>query len=208
MDQTEVTNARHGRCVAAGACSAPTTCNWGEPTYGDPSKEDHPVICVAWQAASNYGRSAGGRLPTEAEWEYAARGPQGTIYPWGNHFDGTRLNSCDINCPHQDRRATTYDDAHALTAPVGSYPTGASWCRALDMVGNVWEWVADWLGPYPWAPETNPAGPGSGTERLIRGGSWFDDDEHGFLRADNRHPYEPRADNHPIGFRCVVPAGD
>jgi len=206
IDRTEVTNGHFRRCVEVGACRAPTTCNWGEPTYGDASKTDHPVICVTWQEANDYCRWAGARLPTEAEWEYAARGPSTTTYPWGDDFDGTRLNSCDVNCPHEDERSTDYDDGYALTAPVGSYPSGASWCGALDMVGNVWEWVADWYGPYPLTRQTNPAGPESGSERLIRGGAWYHNDEYGFLRADNRHPFEPRDYNYLIGFRCVVPA--
>ena len=207
LDQTEVTNAHYRQCAATGACSAPTSCSWGEPTYEDETKEDHPVICVAWQDARNYCEWAGGRLPTEAEWEYAARGPDSVRFPWGDQFDGTRLNSCDGNCPHTGHKAEDYDDGHAKTAPVGSYPNGGSWCGALDMAGNVWEWVADWHGPYPSEQQTNPTGPKSGSERLIRGGSWYDNNEYGFLRADNRHPYEPHDDNHLIGFRCVVPAG-
>jgi len=206
IDLTEVTNDHYGRCVAAGACSAPTTCAWGEPTYEDSAKADHPVICVTWQAARAYCEWSGGRLPTEAEWEYAARGPDSGIYPWGDQFDGTRLNSCDVSCPHDDRKVTDYDDGQAQTAPVGSYLSGASWCGALDMVGNVWEWVADWHASYPLTQQTNPSGPESGSERLIRGGSWFDNDEYGFLRADNRHPFDPRADNYLTGFRCVVQA--
>jgi formylglycine-generating enzyme required for sulfatase activity len=208
IDQTEVTNVHFRRCVEAGACRAPTSCSWGEPTYGDESKADHPVICVTWQAAGDYCRWAGGRLPTEAEWEYAARGPDSAVYPWGDEFDGTRLNSCDVNCTHEGQRVIDYDDGYAQTSPAGSYPTGVSWCGALDMAGNVWEWVADWHGPYPLTRQTNPTGPESGSERLIRGGSWFDDNEFGFLRADNRHPYDPRADNNLIGFRCVVPVGE
>ena len=86
---------------------------------------------------------------------------------------------------------------------MGAYPEGASWCGALDLAGNVWEWVADWHGPYPFARQTHPTGPERGSERLIRGGSWFDGNEDGFLRADNRHPFEPRAANDVIGFRCV-----
>jgi formylglycine-generating enzyme required for sulfatase activity len=205
IDQTEVTNAHYSRCVQAGACPAPTACSWGEPTYDDAAKENHPVICVTWQAASAYCAWAGGRLPTEAEWEYAARAPGAAVYPWGDEFDGTKLNSCDVNCPHEGQRVTDYDDGHAQTAPVGSYPEGASWCGALDMAGNVWEWVADWYGPYQSGRQTNPTGPEEGSERLIRGGSWFDYNEYGFLRADNRHPFEPRAAQDMIGFRCVVP---
>ena len=206
IDQTEVTNAHYARCAEAGACRAPTGCAWGEPTYGDASATDHQVICVTWQAAGDYCLWAGGRLPTEAEWEYAARGPSGSTYPWGDAFDGTLLNSCDVNCTHQDHRVTAYDDGQVMTAPAGSYPGGASWCGTLDMAGNVWEWVADWHGPYPAEPQTNPTGPASGQERVIRGGSWYDNDAFGFLRSDNRHPYDPRDHNHLIGFRCVIPA--
>jgi len=208
IDQTEVANNHYRRCVEAGTCRAPTTCSWGEPTYEDAARADHPVICVTWQNANAYCRWARGRLPTEAEWEYVARGPDSAIYPWGDEFDGTRLNSCDVNCPHRDQRVTDYDDGYALTAPVGSYPSAVSWCGALDMAGNVWEWVADWHGPYPLTRQTNPTGPESGSERVVRGGSWFDYNEYGFLRADNRHPYEPRAADHLVGFRCVVPAGE
>jgi formylglycine-generating enzyme required for sulfatase activity len=206
IDHTEVTNANYGRCVAAGACSAPTTCSWGEPTYEDAAKADHPVTCVTWEAARTYCAWAEGRLPTEAEWEYAARGPDSALYPWGDEFDGTRLNSCDANCPHEEGKITDYDDGHAQTAPVGSYPSGAAWCGALDMAGNIWEWVADWHEHYPLTRQTNPTGPESGSERIIRGGSWYDNNEYGFLRADNRHPYDPRASDYLTGFRCVVPA--
>jgi formylglycine-generating enzyme required for sulfatase activity len=195
IDETEVTNAHYGRCVSAGACAPPTRCSWGEPTYEDPGKADHPVVCVSWRDAGAYCAWAGGRLPTEA-----------SIYPWGDAFDGTRLNSCDASCPHEDQKITDYDDGHGRTAPVGSYPSGRGWCGALDMAGNVWEWVGDWHGRYPSARQRNPTGPESGSERLIRGGSWYDYNEYGFLRADNRHPFDPRAATDMIGFRCVVPA--
>lgn len=206
IDRTEVTNDQFRLCVDAGACRPPTRCAWGEPTYADPSKADHPVICVTWQAASDYCRWAGGRLPTEAQWEVAARGPQAPIYPWGDDLDGAPLNACDVNCPHEDQRVKEDDDGYGRTAPVGSYPGGASWCGALDMAGNVWEWVADWHAPYPLTRQTNPTGPESGTERVIRGGSWYENDDYGFLRADNRHPFNPRDYNHLIGFRCAMPA--
>jgi formylglycine-generating enzyme required for sulfatase activity len=208
IDQTEVTNTHYGRCVAVGACRAPSTCSWGEPTYGDPSMAHHPVVCVTWQDAASYCRWTGGRLPTEAEWEFAARGPEGSVYPWGDRFDGTRLNSCDANCPHTDSQVLSIDDGFERTAPVGSFPDGASWCGAMDLAGNVWEWVGDWHARYPLTHQTNPAGPQDGTERIIRGGSWFDWDEYGFLRADNRHPYESRSSHDQTGFRCVVPKGE
>ena len=206
IDQTEVTNSHFQSCAEAGVCRPPTTCSWGDPTYADPSYADHPVICVSWQEAVEYCEWAGGRLPTEAEWEYAARGPQGLAYPWGNTFDGTRLNSCDINCPHTDDRNPDYDDGYPMTSPVGSFPEGVSWCEALDMSGNVWEWVADWHGAYPSQPQINPTGPASGHERLIRGGSWYEGDP-GWLRTDERHPYDPRADIYLIGFRCIMDDG-
>ena len=204
IDETEVTNAHYSRCVAAGVCRAPVACSWGEPTYTDAAKADHPVVCVTWQDASDYCAWTGARLPTEAEWEYAARGPESWRYPWGDVLDGQRLNACDVACPHEDMREVSVDDGHPKTSPVGVFPEGASWCGALDMAGNVWEWVADWYSRYPLMRQANPTGPADGSEHIIRGGSWFDNDAHGFLRADNRHPFEPRASNDLIGFRCAI----
>lgn len=204
IDQTEVTNEQFARCVADGRCRAPTTCSWGEPTYGDDAYTDHPVICVTRDMASTYCEWAGGRLPTEAEWDYAARGPERNAYPWGSDADHARLNSCDASCPHTDVRFAEYDDGYAQTSPVGSFPDGASWCGALDMAGNVWEWVSDWYEPYSRSDQVNPTGPETGSEGIIRGGSWYEDLEFGSV--DHRHPYEPRAYIHLIGFRCVVEA--
>ena len=203
IDQTEVTNEKYSLCVEDGVCQAPTTCAWGDPTYGDESYKDHPVICVTREMASTYCDWASGRLPTEAEWDYAARGPGRTIYPWGDEFDSERLNFCDASCPHTDARFHDHNDGYAKTSPVGNYPNGASWCNAMDMAGNVWEWVSDWYGPYPMEDQVNPAGPDLGSEGLIRGGSWYDNPE--FNRSDHRHPYDPRDHIHLIGFRCVVP---
>lgn len=199
IDQTEVTNTHYANCVKSGICKPPTTCAWGEPTFGDPVYASHPVICVTWQMAQTYCEWAGARLPSEAEWDYAARGPKRSLYAWGNDFDPKNLNYCDANCPKSE---TQDDDGYALTSPVGTYPNGASWSGALDMNGNVWEWIADWYAPYPRAAQENPTGPQYGTERIIRGGSWYDLPD--FMCADHRHPYNPMDYNHLIGFRCAA----
>jgi formylglycine-generating enzyme required for sulfatase activity len=146
----------------------------------------------------------GGRLPTEAEWEYAARGQEGTLYPWGNTFDGTRLNYCDLSCTNP-WRDETIDDGYAESAPVGSYSNGASWCGALDMAGNVWEWVADWVGYYPASAQANPTGPATGEEKVLRGSSWVYDRER--VRTSARDFIKPDERDSPIGFRCAIPAG-
>jgi formylglycine-generating enzyme required for sulfatase activity len=202
LDQSEVTNAQYRQCVEEGICSAPLSCNKGEPTYPDPDKADHPVVCVSWANAQAYCEWAGGRLPTEAEWEYAFRGESGTIYPWGNTFDGTMLNYCDVNCDssHADLR---YDDGYPRTAPAVSYLQGASWCGALGMGGNVLEWVMDWLGDYPTEAQTNPAGPGTGSQKILKGGSWFSPPV--YSRGAARGSAEPDIRFDYIGFRCVVP---
>jgi len=203
IDQTEVTNEQYSLCVEDGSCRAPTVCAWGDPTYEDESYKDHPVICVTRAMAIAYCDWVGGRLPTEAEWDFAARGPVRTVYPWGNGFDPARLNFCDASCAHTDAQYHGYNDGYAKTSPAGSYPEGASWCSTLDMAGNVWEWVSDWYGPYTREDQINPTGPGSGIEGVIRGGSWYDTPD--FNRSDHRHPYDPQDHNHLIGFRCVMP---
>ena len=176
--------------------------NWQHPQGpGSNVQDDHPVVQVSWDDAQAYCEWAEARLPTEAEWEYAARGPEGRIYPWGDSFEGERLNYCDANCP-REWKDSEYDDGYALTAPVGSYPAGASWCGALDMAGNVWEWVADWYDDYPSGRQVNPAGPSSSTYRVLRGGSWFDS-RHG-ARSAFRYGDIPDNRFNVIGFRCCV----
>jgi len=202
IDQTEVTNAQYRQCVEARECEAPTTCHWGEPTYGDASKDDHPAVCVDWNGAAAYCEWAGARLPTEAEWEYAARGEQGFIYPWGNEFDCSRGNFDD------ETEVDSYVvpggegcDGYVRTAPVGSFPTGKSWCNALDMAGNVWEWTANWYGDYPSGAQTDPTGPADGDSKVLRGGGWRYNWRD--VRAAFRDGYVPDGRTYYIGFRCA-----
>jgi formylglycine-generating enzyme required for sulfatase activity len=170
IDRTEVTNAQYKLCVAGGICVESIYAD--NTTYG---KDDYPVVGVAWDDAATYCNWVGGRLPSEAEWEYTARGPDQWRYPWGNQFDGTQSNHCgDTNC-QQKWADDSVDDGHANTAPVGSYPGGASWCGVLDMAGNVSEWIGDWYGGYSSAARLNPMGPETGDYKVLRGGGWSND---------------------------------
>ena len=205
IDQTEVTNAQYRQCVETGVCQVTTTCDQGEPTFEDVSKTEHPVVCINWHEAQTYCEWAGARLPTEAEREYAARGPEGHVYPWGNTFDGGRLNYCDTNCekPWAD---TMVDDGYTETAPVGNYPEGASWCGAQDMAGNVGEWVADWLGDYDSAPQANPTGPATGDTKVVRGNSWRFFQAR--FRTAARDSIAPVKRYNQVGFRCAISPGE
>ena len=190
IDKTEVTNDQYQKCVEARACLAPTACDYGEPTYSDSSKADHPVVCVSWQDARTYCEWAGRRLPTEAEWEKAARGTDERKYPWGNTWDASKANS---------GQAGPGD-----TTVVGSYPDGASPYGVLDMAGNVWEWCQDWYDEdyYANSPQRDPQGPSLGSGRVSRGGSWHLDARR--VRAAFRGGYDPDGRNFLIGFRCVT----
>jgi formylglycine-generating enzyme required for sulfatase activity/RsiW-degrading membrane proteinase PrsW (M82 family) len=197
IDKTEVTNAQCQACVEAGVCDAPSDTTY----YDDADYAQHPVVYASWNDADAYCRWAGKRLPTEAEWEKAARGTDGWTYPWGNTFDGSELNFCDKNCPY--KLDASVDDGYAGTAPVGSYQGGASSYGALDMVGNVYEWVADWYDPgyYNQSPGRNPPGPDSGEKRVLHGGSWGNDPS--FVRSANRYGNAPDYRNNFVGFRCA-----
>jgi formylglycine-generating enzyme required for sulfatase activity len=158
------------------------------PRYCLGNLPENPIACVTWYEAEAYARWRGGRLPSEAEWEFAARGPQSLMYPWGQEFDSSRCNVLD----------------NQGLQPVGSYPTGASWVGALDMAGNVMEWVQDWLGPYSSNTAENPIGPASGKVKVEKGGWWGGPPS--AARAAYRHFEDPPeyGDFH-IGFRIVSP---
>jgi formylglycine-generating enzyme required for sulfatase activity len=197
IDQTEVSNAQYRRCVADGACEDPGC--WNDSDLNAPGQ---PVVCVNWYDAQAFCQWAGARLPTEAEWEYAARGPKANTFPWGYTFDGERLNFCDANCP-EDWKDTEWDDGYAATAPVGSFEEGASWCEALDMAGNVWEWVNDWYQEdyYAVSPADNPPGPEPGDNKVLRGGAWFTDLNG--VRSATRGSGLPGSRFNAGGFRCA-----
>jgi formylglycine-generating enzyme required for sulfatase activity len=184
IDRTEVTNAQYALCVGDGVCDEA-----GFVNDADLNGDDYPVVGVSWYDANIYCSWVDARLPTEAEWEYAARGPEGHIYPWGNE-DPT----CDL---------AQYRGCSGETVPVGSLPDGASWCGALDLAGNVWEWVADWYDRdyYERSPSRNPLGPEEGDMKVLRGGSWGNDP--GDLRSAVRGR-NPRAFRFDFdGFRCA-----
>jgi len=199
IDQTEVTNAQYRKCVEAGACEPLENCS-DDPNYG---ADNHPAVCVSWDQAMAYAEWVGGRLPTEAEWEKAARGTDRREYPWGNEFDGTRLNFCDKSCLRRWRDANV-DDGYEHTAPVGSYPAGASPYDVLDMAGNVYEWTHSAYEEYPYDSEDGREDVSAEevVRRVVRGGD-FDEDAEG-VRCARRLNYYPFSLNRTVGFRVVV----
>jgi formylglycine-generating enzyme required for sulfatase activity len=233
MDKTEVTVASYRRCAQEERngikCSEPpTTVYWNGFSKaqnkfwsqfcngGRADRDTHPLNCVDWDQASTHCRWTGGRLPTEAEWEFAARGTDTRAYPWGDEAPTSKhLNACGTECRAAVAQAGwTYDkilyeedDGAATTAPVGSYPRGASPFGVLDMAGNVAEWAADWFARYPHtdAPMVDPKGPekpGEDEERAIRSWGW-DLDEAFLARVAIRTGRHATMRFHTVGFRCV-----
>jgi formylglycine-generating enzyme required for sulfatase activity len=227
IDRTEVTTAQYNACVRAGKCTpGGDTVDTPETDESDrkilsglcngsvAERSDHPINCVNWEQAATFCAWAGKRLPTEAEWEYASRGPEGWKYPWGNEApDPTRLNAADASCIRTYEQLgkrtmpmLTGDDGWGATAPVGSYPKGRSSFGLDDMAGNVWEWAGDWYSETTYAKDrkgaVDPTGPSKGDKRVIRGGSWFGSPT-ASVRSSNRGRQVPGAKDVVIGFRCA-----
>jgi formylglycine-generating enzyme required for sulfatase activity len=194
IDRTEVTNAAYKKFVDATGHKPPT--NWTGGSYPE-GRDNFPVTGVSWQDAADYAAWAGKRLPTETEWEAAARGADGRIYPWGNEFRAAAANigvTPDKPGPEQYPKGIK---------EVGRYPEGASPTGAVDMIGNVWEWVADEIKPYPGNTESKLDLEKNVTYRVIRGGAYDGNKSHdatyrGYLDASKAYP--------KVGFRCAKDA--
>ncbi|MBZ0292553.1 MAG: SUMF1/EgtB/PvdO family nonheme iron enzyme [Anaerolineae bacterium] len=201
IDKYEVTNAEYERFVAAGGYENPdywTDAGWawkqeneinGPEDNEDLTAPDQPRVGVSWYEAVAYANWRGGRLPTEAEWEYAARGPDGWLYPWGNEWSGDN--------------AVWSGNSGSRTAEVGSRPAGTSWVGALDMSGNVWEWVSSLYLSYPYDTEDVRDNMDAQGNRMLRGGSWGSLRD--YERAVYRREFNPYSRLYSFGFRVVRP---
>lgn len=193
IDVYEVTAGDYRACVVSGACTYAAT---SESSYSNylMERDDHPMNFVTWDEASTYCAWRGKRLPTEAEWEKAARGADGRKYPWGDlerSCDYAVMNDRGIGC------------GTGQTWPVGQKPMGMSVYGVHDLIGNVAEWTADWFQDdyYGSGPVANPEGPQDGNLKVVRGGSFLNPEE--YLRAANRLDYAPNTRASLFGFRCA-----
>jgi eukaryotic-like serine/threonine-protein kinase len=204
IDQTEVTVDMYSRCVDAGICSEPANKSSSTRTsyYGNPDFGNFPVIYVSWDMAKTYCEWAGRRLPTEAEWEKAARGPDGRTYPWGEGLSCSLANwgeglSCSL---------ANWGEGWGCvgdTTEVGSYLNGASVYGALDMAGNAWEWVSSLFEPYPYDAADGRENLDSSDPRVARGGSWsINITVHSAMRSRNKNT----TGSEIVGFRCAMSA--
>jgi formylglycine-generating enzyme required for sulfatase activity len=224
LDKTEVTTRAYLACAEKGECERPLEkVSWpgiedklvklysGLCNAGHKDRMEHPINCVAWSMADVFCKKRGARLPTEAEWEFAARGSRQRKYPWGDDAPSPKhLNGCGRECAtwfasKGGEHETMYegDDKFPGTAPVGSFPAGASEAGVLDLAGNVWEWTHDWYAPYTAEPITDPKGPDTGTQRVARGGD-FTGSQPDWARPAYRWKTDPDTFSHGIGFRCAA----
>jgi len=206
IDRTEVTQRAYQVCVEADVCIRPSCIDTSSrycfgyiSEYWNPDEcPNCPVSCLEWEQAKTYCEWIGKRLPTEAEWEKAARGTDGQIYPWGNN-----LPDC-THALYQDCERDAERTDFLRVQQVGSYPNGLSPYGALDMAGNVWEWVADWYDQnyYTVSPNENPTGPESGSERVRRGGAWCNGS--GGIRTSSRNSGNGNCWRCEVGVRCAA----
>jgi len=197
--QTEVTNSQYRMCVEVGACS-------GELSRY-PNNE-LPAGRISWFDAEEYCNWIGGKLPTEAEWEKAARGIDGRLFPWGDDNPDRNLTNYNNNEGSVSVTSEGYIQVDIVLMPVKSYPLGTSPYGAFDMAGNVWEWVADWYDEifYRVSPNSNPTGPEIGTLRVLRGGGAMSLERD--VRTSNRRSAFPADRALDYGFRCVFTESD